>query len=140
MSDGSAGAVAVMAKDEALARRKAFGDELGRVLAVRRMTQQDLATALGVKQPTVSGWISALNEPESATVFRAEEVLELPPGHLSRLLGYLPPSAVNAPNSSFEELVTTDPLLDETQKRMILALYREATSRKGTTRGRPKKS
>jgi hypothetical protein len=72
-------------------------------------------------------------------VFKAEDVLELPPGHLSKLLGYLPPTAVEGPSANFDELIAADPLLDDTQKRMILALYREATSRKPGGRGRPKK-
>lgn len=133
------GGVSVVAKQEDEARR-AFGDELGRVMNVRRMTQKALADATGRSQPSVAAWIAGDTEPEAKTVFRVEEILELPAGHLSRLLGYLPPSAVESPSASFEELVTTDPLLDETQKRGILALYREFTSRQATKRGRPKKS
>ena len=132
------GDVALVAKqeDDGLAQ---FGEELSRVLNVRRMTQDALAEAVGRKQSSVSAWLAGKSAPESATVFKIEEILDLPAGHLSRFLGYLPTAAVEASSATFEELVTIDPLLDETQKRMILALYREATSRRSTRRGRPKR-
>lgn len=120
----------------------AFGDALSRALAVRGMTQKALGEALGgLSQAAVAGWVTGLNPPSTpAMTFKIEEVLELPPGHLSRLLGYLPASAIDAPGANFEETIAADPLLDDTQKRMILALYREATTRKPGGRGRPKKS
>ncbi len=81
--------------------RQAFGTAVAGALAVRDLTQRALADALGVKQPTVSAWLSGESEPASAVVFELERVLELPPGHLSRHLGYLPPDAVGAPPATF---------------------------------------
>lgn len=121
-------------------RRARFGEALAAAIAVRDMTQRALGEALDLKQPTVSAWLNGESEPASAVVFEAERVLDLPPGHLSILLGYLPPEAVDAPPVTFEQVVTSDPLLDDPAKRGLLAMYRELTSRRVTQRGgRPKK-
>lgn len=127
---------------------KAFGDALARALNVRGMTQRQfgeaLATAEGratpLSQAAVAGWVSGTQEPDGPRrVFLMEEILELPPGHLAQHLGYLPAAAIDGPTATFAELVGSDPLLDDTQKRMILALYAEATARKPGGRGRPRR-
>lgn len=122
-------------------RRIAFGRALGDVLAVRDLTQRELGDLLGgVSQPAISAWLKGESEPSATIVFEAERVLELPPGRLSVLLGYLPPEAVDAPAMTFEQVVTSDPLLDDAAKRGLLAMYRELTSRRITSRGgRPRK-
>lgn len=122
-------------------RRAAFGSALADALAVRDLTQREIAERIGTSQPSVSAWMKGDAEPASAMVFRLEEELELPPGRLSVLLGYLPPEALDAPAATFEEVVTTDPLLDDAAKRGLLAMYRELTSRRTTSRGgRPRRS
>lgn len=120
-------------------RRAAFADALIEALNVRRKTQQALGEALGVKQPTVSGWIRREAEPTPETVFAIERALELPPGHLSRHLGYLPPEAVKAPPATFEAVVTGDPLLEDYVKRALIEQYRALTSRRAGRGGRPRK-
>lgn len=121
--------------------RRAFGQAVGGALALRDLTQRAIAETLGVKQPTISAWLSGESEPASAVVFELERALELPPGHLSRHLGYLPPDALEAAPPTFEAVVEADPLLDEPSKRGLLAMYRELTTRRTTSRGgRPKKS
>lgn len=108
--------------------------------AVRKMSQKALGEALGgLSQAAVGGWVGGESEPSPARVFAIEEILELPPGHLSKLLGYLPPSAVGGPDATFGELVAADPLLDDSQKRGILALYREFTARPPGGPGRPRR-
>lgn len=125
--------------DAAGERRRRFGEALGSALAVRGMTQRELGDVLELKQPTISAWLKGESEPASAVVFATERALELPPGHLSILLGYLPPDAVDAPPATFEQVVGTDPLLDEPAKRGLLAMYRELTARRSRG-GRPRKS
>lgn len=122
-------------------RRVAFGRSLADVLAVRDLTQRQFGELLGgISQPAISAWLQGESEPGAAIVFEAERVLELPPGRLSVLLGYLPPEAVDAPAMTFEQVVTSDPLLDDAAKRGLLAMYRELTSRRVTSRGgRPRK-
>lgn len=121
-------------EDPAVARRRRFGEALGEAMGVRRVTQKSLGALLGgVSQPAVSAWISGDAEPNPATVFECERVLQLPPGQLSKVLGYLPPSAV-AVTTGFEAVVMGDPLLDEPAKRGLLAMYRELTGTRGRSR------
>jgi transcriptional regulator with XRE-family HTH domain len=118
--------------DQARKRRKAFGAALGEAIAVRGVTQRELGRLLGgMTQSAISAWKSGEAEPSTATVFAVERRLELPPGHLSRHLGYLPITTDRAA-STFEEVVLGDPLLDEVQKRGLLALYREFLGRDGS--------
>lgn len=139
MAGGKEGVATIMKEPDVGRRRRAFGDALSRALSVRKMTQDALGAVIGVKQPTIAGYIAGEYEPTPANVFKFEEALELPPGHLSNLLGYLPPEAVTGPTATFDELVASDPLLDDTQKRGLLALYREFTARQPGGRGRPAK-
>lgn len=120
------------------ARRQAFGDALGDALGVRKTTQRALGDMLGgVTQSAISAWIAGQSEPSRDLVFQIETVLELPPGNLSRHLGYLPPEAATGKGGmTFEEAVMNDPLLDETQKRGVLALYREFTGHRPARRRR----
>lgn len=117
--------------------KTAFASALVDAMNVRRTTQRALADELGTTQPAVSAWTRADAEPAPETVFALERALDLPPGHLSRLLGYLPLDAGTASESSFEATVVGDPLLDETGKRVLFALYRELVSRPSARRGRP---
>lgn len=134
---GKEGVSTLVKEPDVVQRRRAFGEALSRAMAVRKMSQEALGATVGVKQPTIAGYIAGEYEPSPMNVFKFEEVLELPAGHLSKLLGYVPPEAVGGPGATFDEIVAGDPLLDDTQKRGILALYREFTSRKPGGRGRP---
>lgn len=120
-------------EDPAVARRRRFGEALGEAMGVRRVTQKDLGALLGgVSQPAISAWISGDAEPNPATVFEVERVLQLPPGGLAKILGYLPTAAV-AVTTGFEAVVMGDPLLDERSKSGLLAMYRELTGRRRST-------
>lgn len=104
-------------------RRRAFGDALAHAIAVRGLTQRSLAEHLGIAQSTTAAWKAGNAEPAPETVFEIERALELPPGHLSQHLGYMPPGETG--RQSFEEVVADDPLLSDTMKGSILAIYRE---------------
>lgn len=67
-----------------------FGDALGKALASSPKSQSVVAGELGVSTSTMSSW--KLGQPPAlpAMVFALEGALDLPPGHLSRHLGYLP--------------------------------------------------
>lgn len=123
--------------------RPAFGQALGEALAARGMTQSELGARLGFQQGTVSGWVTGLNPPERRqTVFELERALELPPGHLSLHLGYLPPAAAGAPVVDVETAIRLDPLLPEEAKGAFITLYRQAvkSSTKPPRGGRPRRS
>lgn len=109
-------------------KRKAFAAALVEARTVRGLTQTELGAEVGIGQPGVSAWEAGENQPEPEMVFAVERVLELPPGHLSRHLGYMPPDSDGQVTATFEEVVMGDPLLDEGQKRAALALYREFTA------------
>lgn len=112
----------------------AFGSELGRILRLRAMQQWRLGEELGgLGQSTIAGWVNGTARPSPDQVFITEEILELAPGHLSMLLGYLPPSAVT---TTVDAAILTDPTLDETGRRVLLAVYRELTSRQRSTASR----
>jgi transcriptional regulator with XRE-family HTH domain len=115
-------------------RRREFGAALASARAVRGITQRALGERLGgTTQSAISAWEAGEAEPAPDTVFTVEEALELPGGHLSRILGYLPASdGVKA--SSVPDAVVADPLLDDVQKRGIIALYRELTGQRKSRR------
>lgn len=126
MADRKRADVSIITTEASL---ETFASALVDAVSVRRVTQKHLADELGTTQPAVSAWTRADAEPAPSTVFALERALELPPGHLSRLLGYLPLDAVEGSAATFEAVVSGDPILDETQKRGLLALYREFASR-----------
>lgn len=118
-------------------RRRAFGGALQKALTVKRMTQVDLAEALGVKQPTVSGWLNAIAVPESpAIVFEVERALDLTPGSLSRHLGFLPIEAVRSV-ATVRAAIMDDAALSAEEKAMLLGAYEAAA--KSRRRRRPKR-
>ena len=71
-----------------------IGAGLGETVRLRReqrgMGQEQLATALGVRQQTVSRWENGLAVPRPSRVLALARVLELEPSLLHRLAGYLP--------------------------------------------------
>lgn len=100
-----------------------FGDSLRQVLADLGMSQQELAERLGLhSQSVVSQWISGTHRPDPPRVFEIERHLELRPGQLSRLLGYLPVDAVPALDVS--SAIEADPRLTDRQREAVLAVYR----------------
>ncbi len=86
-------------------RVREFGEALARAMSVRGMTHRRLGEELGVTQSAISAWKSGAAEPSPRTVFAIERALELPPGHLSRTLGYVPISGRPAGTASFDEVV-----------------------------------
>jgi transcriptional regulator with XRE-family HTH domain len=103
--------------------QRSFGESLRQALADRGMSQQELAERLGLNsQSVISQWISSTHEPSPTRVFAVERHLDLRPGQLSRLLGYLPVDAV--PALDVPSAVSADPGLSDQQKEAVLAVYR----------------
>lgn len=115
--------------------RERFGRVLSEALFARGMTQADLARELDSTQSAVSAWIHGKAEPAAQVVFETERVLEVPQGFLSRLLGYLPVTAV-ASVASIEEAVQASTLIEEDLKPMLLAVVRELKKKTRDGRGR----
>lgn len=98
-------------------RRKAFADALQQVMAERGWDQAFVAKRTNYSQQTVSKWLTTLRPPDNPwLVFEIEERLGLPPGYLSRHLGYIPHDAAANP--------LEDPRLDEEMRRTLTSLYR----------------
>jgi transcriptional regulator with XRE-family HTH domain len=102
--------------------RQTFGSVLEEALAARGRSQSWLAKELGVSAALISHWVTGTHEPPWRRVFQMEALLEVPPGTLSRVLGYLPPEAA-APTVSVEEAISQDPDLTADGRRLVLTLY-----------------
>jgi transcriptional regulator with XRE-family HTH domain len=77
----------------------------------------------------VAQWERGEHAPRPPRVRMLEHVLQLPPGSLSRLLGYWPAEAADAPPVSVIEAVRADPRLGERDRRILTAVYRELIRR-----------
>ncbi len=104
-------------------RRKQFGAVLNEALNVRSMKQSDLATAVGTTQSAISAWITGKSEPGARTVFLVETALDVSPGYLSTILGYIPPNARSAIPSP-EEQVAHSTAWTEDSKKVIISVMR----------------
>ncbi len=109
-------------------RRKQFGGVLNEALTVRAMKQSDLAEAVGTTQSAVSAWITGKSEPGARTVFLVETALDVSPGYLSIILGYIPPSAKNVQQTP-EEQVAHSTTWTEDSKKVILSVMRTLASK-----------
>lgn len=78
-------------------------------------------------QSTVGTWL-ARTEITPALVFDIERALELEPGSLSRILGYVPADVVKM-SAEVPEAIEADPMLDERGRRSLLAAYRVLVER-----------
>jgi hypothetical protein len=58
-----------------------------------------------------------------------EHVLQLPPGSLSRLLGYWPTDTADAHPVGVIEAARADPRLGERDRRILTAVYRQLVRR-----------
>lgn len=109
--------------------REGFGRALAAARKNRHLSQERLGQLLdSTVQSTVSAWEKGKTVPDKQTVFRLEELLELPPGYLSSHLGYAPessPSWGTARLPRTPECIANDPDLNAFEKNLLLALYRE---------------
>src|SRR5215212_8380945 len=72
------------------AQKNEFRRMLVETRARRRLSQRELGKAAGVSKAAVSQWEVGRSLPVPANVPNLERALEVEPGTLSRLLGYLP--------------------------------------------------
>lgn len=152
MPSKAAKAVATKAADTKAARkavsvhslredqRRAFGLALRNTMEVRGLAQRALGEMLGLSQPAVSAWLCGTAEPSAGAVFLMEEKLGTAPGTLSRILGYLPTTAVKSV-AGVEVAVMADEQLSSEVKAVLLGAYRAVVSRPARPRrgGRPAK-
>lgn len=77
---------------------------------------------------TVSLWERGGQQPRPDEVFALERVLDLVPGALSRLLGFLPLGA--RPVRSVPEAISADPQLTPDERDLLLVSYRSLRARR----------
>lgn len=109
----------------------ALGDAVGAALG--RGQQKDLAAKVGEDPSKINRLIRGTHgDVTLGFVRRLEDALELPRGHLLRAAG-----CVEEPSTT-REAVLADPLLGETHKQTVLAVYegQVALSDQERTRGR----
>ena len=109
---------------------------LGETLRLRReqcrLGQAQLAERLGVRQQTVSRWEQGLALPRPARVLELAHVLDLDPGHLHRLAGYLPAAEQSVLTGPWTEVFAR--MSELTRPELVLLLDRaweELRSREG---------
>lgn len=71
---------------------------------------------------TVNLWVNGVQPMRPDEIFLVEEILELPPGDLSRVAGFLPTTA--RPARSTEDAIRADERLSPSARRFMLAALR----------------
>lgn len=103
--------------------RVAFGEAMQAALTMRGVHQTTLAKHLGTSQSVVSQWRHGQYTCPPPVVFAIEDFLRLPPGYLSRHMGYCPTSAVtDPPLVGTEDAILLDAELADAQKSALMGL------------------
>ncbi len=93
------------------------------------MSAAELGRLLGLSQSAVSQWTSGRTLPSPDFIFETEQHLRLPPGTLSRHLGFIPAKLNGEARKLAKHDVLTaielDDRLGDVGKRMLSAAYRE---------------
>jgi transcriptional regulator with XRE-family HTH domain len=107
-------------------QKTAFRQSLRRERERRNLSQRALSRLTGVSHSAVSQWESGRALPEPTKVVLLEHALELEPGSLSRLLGYMP-IAREVDQAALEVMkaLEADPRLGDREREFLAAMYRE---------------
>ena len=105
-------------------------DEFRRILREtrirRRLSLNALGSVAGVSKSAAAQWESGRSLPVPAKVPGLERALELEPGTLSRLLGYLPiTSGDDKTTLDVIEAIRRDTRLGEHGQELLIAMYRQ---------------
>jgi transcriptional regulator with XRE-family HTH domain len=103
-------------------QREAFRRALRRARESCGLSQRAVGEAVGRTGSAVWQWEEGRGAPDYATVAKLEEVLELAPGSLAKLLGYVSPE-VDGP-VSVVEAVNADPRLNDSGRELLTSVYR----------------
>jgi transcriptional regulator with XRE-family HTH domain len=88
-------------------------------------SQRKLAEKLGVSHSTVAFWEQGKFLPNPSNVIPLERALELEPGTLARLLGYMPLDTMRGELRTVLDAIMADPNLGQRERDLLLAMYRE---------------
>jgi transcriptional regulator with XRE-family HTH domain len=106
-------------------QKAAFRRALRRAREAAGHTQMGLSLTIGVSRSAVWQWEEGKVTPTEDNVAALEKELQLQPGALSRLLGYLPAGAVEREMISVIEALEADPKLGERERELLAAMYRQ---------------
>jgi transcriptional regulator with XRE-family HTH domain len=122
----------------AAAQREVFRRALRQAREDAGLSQRALARAAGVTAGAVWQWErdNGSTVPRLDMTTRLEQVLKLEPGHLSRLLGYLPAAAEPGTATSVVAAVHADPRLEESERELLIAVYRELVRQSAAKRAK----
>lgn len=107
---------------ESDSERVVFGTALANARHDAGLTQEQLAARMNVAQSSVSGWECGHWDIPMETVFDIEHAVEVPPGTLSRLLGFMP---ITHANFDVEEAIEKDDALTPLSKVALRTMYQE---------------
>ena len=122
-----------MATDE---QREAFRQALRHTREQRGLTQRALSRAIGLTNSAVWQWEQGKAIPRPEIVAKLEAALDLGPGVLSRLLGYLPATTQTGTTAGVVDAARTDPRLGEQERELLIAVYRELVRQSAAKRSK----
>jgi transcriptional regulator with XRE-family HTH domain len=106
-------------------QREAFKQAIAHARREHGWSQRKLAEKLGVSHSTVAFWEQGKTLPTPMNVVDLEIVLELDPGTLARLLGYMPLDTMQREMRTVLDAIMADPDLGQRERDLLLAMYRE---------------
>jgi transcriptional regulator with XRE-family HTH domain len=107
-------------------QREAFRQALRHTREQRGLTQRALSRTIGLTNSAVWQWEQGKAIPRPEIVAKLEAALDLDPGVLSQLLGYLPITHPpdKAPMDVLDAL-QADPKLGDRERKLLATIYRE---------------
>lgn len=105
-------------------QRRAFGEAAENLLEAAGIGVADAAAELDMTYEGLRLYLKGQREPKMQVVFKLERLLEVEPGRLSHLLGYLPPEATEPRPMSVAEAVDADPRLNKRTRQAVLSVYK----------------
>jgi transcriptional regulator with XRE-family HTH domain len=120
------------------AQREVFRRALRQAREDAGLSQRALARAVDVTAGAVWQWErdNGSTVPRLDLTTRLERVLKLEPGHLSRLLGYLPATAEPGTVTSVVAAARADPRLGDSERELLIAVYRELVRQSAAKRAK----
>jgi transcriptional regulator with XRE-family HTH domain len=106
-------------------QREAFKQAIAHARRGHGWSQRKLAEKLGVSHSTVAFWEQGKTLPTPVNVVDLERILELEPGTLARLLGYMPLDTMQREMRTVLDAIMADPDLGQRERDLLLAMYRE---------------
>jgi len=107
------------------AQRDAFRKALRRARDEHGLSKRGLALKIGVTQSAVWQWEEGRVSPRPELLAVLERALDLTPGALAYLLGYLPPEGVSKAPVGVTEAIEADPRLGRQERKLLVTMYRE---------------